>query len=88
MVQRFRVCVAMQQTLFQSLVGKILHATEQLNLCATTTELLQPTAHSPYSTTTEATTRKNLCIAYREQPPLAVTRESLCSATKTHRSQK
>ena len=47
MVQRFRVCVAMQQTLVQSLVRKILHATEQLNLCATTTELLQPTAHTP-----------------------------------------
>jgi len=37
-VQWLRICLLMQGTQVQFLVGKILHAMGQLSLCATTTE--------------------------------------------------
>ena len=41
--QWLRICLPMQGTWVQSLVGKIPHATEQLSPCATTTE---PASHN------------------------------------------
>ena len=66
-------------------------AVEQLSLQATSTE---PSCcnywgwvpWSPRSTAREASTRRSLCPAAREWPPLITTRESLCTARKTQNS--
>ena len=75
--------------------GRIPHATEQLSLCATTTE---PTLQSPGATTTEASAPYSPCSItrnhhnekpghlHKEQPPLTTTRGNLCTARKTQRT--
>ena len=58
-VQWVGICLPVQGTVVQSLVGKILHAVEQLSPCATTTE--------PAAATTEACTPR-ACALWPERP--------------------
>ena len=52
-------------------------------------QLLKPVHPEPMcSIAREATAMRNPCTATREQPPLAASRESLCSAMKTQCRQK
>ena len=59
---------------------KISRASEQLGLCATTTEACVPRACAPQQ---EAPPQGEACAPDREQPLLATARESLHAATKT-----
>ena len=70
----------MQGTWFHPWSKKILHATEQLSLCAEATE---PVLWIPCSVTKGGMARRSPRTTAGEQPPLATTRESPHAATKT-----
>ena len=70
---------------FEPWSGKIPHATEQLSPCATTTEpvRLELVLHNKRGRDSERPAHRD-----EEWPPLAATRESPCTETKTQQSQK
>ena len=83
--QWLRICLPMQGTGFKPWSGKIPHAAEQLALWATTTEpaRLEPVLRNKRG-------RDNERPAHRDEewPPLAATRESPRTETKTQHRQK
>ena len=86
MVQWLRICLPMQGTQVQSLVGKISHALGQLSLCATTTEPILCNyrslgAQGPCSATREASAVRSPCTATRADPA-RTTRESPMHSNK------
>ena len=70
---------------FEPWSGKITHAAEQLGPWATTTEpaRLEPVLHNKRGGDSERATHRD-----EEWPPLAATRESPCTETKTQHSHK
>ena len=84
-VQWLRICLPMQGTRFKPWSGKIPHAVEQLGPWATITEpaRLEPVLRNKRG-------RDNERPAHRDEewPPLAATRESPRTETKTQHSQK
>ena len=70
---------------FEPWSGRVPHAAEQLGPCATTTEPahLEPVLHNKRGRDSERPTHRN-----EEWPPLAATRESPRTETKTQHSQK
>ena len=65
-----RICLPVQETWVQSWFRKLPHASEQLSLCTTATELTlrSPHAQSPCSATREATQRE-VCAPQPERSP-------------------
>ena len=83
--QRLRICLPMQGHGFKPWSGKIPHAAEQLGPWATTTEpaRLEPVLRNKRGCDSERPTRRD-----EEWSPLAATRESPRTETKTQHSQK
>ena len=69
-----------------SMVWKIPHAAGQLSLCAPTTEARAPWSRCSTMERSHRNEKPEHCN--EDQPPLAITRESLHTATKTQGSQK
>ena len=96
--QWLRIYLPMQGTQVRSLVQEdptCLGATKPVNhsywardLESTRWNNWHPCTYSSCYATRKATTMRSLSTATTEQLPLAATRESLCTATKTQRSQK
>ena len=83
--QWLRICLPLQGTRFEPWSGKIPHAAEQLGPWATITEpaRLEPVLRNKRGRDSERPTHRD-----EEWPPLATTRESPRTETKTQHSQK
>ena len=83
--QWLRICLPMQGTRVRAWSGKIPHAAEQLGPCATATEpaCLEPVLRNKRGHDSERPAHRD-----EEWPPLAATRESPRTETKTLHSQK
>ena len=85
LAQWLRICLPMQGTWFKPWSGKIPHAAEQLGPWATATEpaRLEPVFRNKRGRDSERAAHRN-----EEWPPLATTRESPRTETKTQHSHK
>ena len=83
MAQWVRICLLMREHGFEPWSGKIPHAAERLGPWATTTAHLEPVLRNKRDHDSERPAHRD-----EEWPPLAATRESPRTETKTQHSHK